>query len=335
MAESIVYEHPNFKYDQNNINNIKLVKWKDQVISVESKLKSYYITNCQKILIKNLTTQKNQIEFLINTDQRKLNMEIDESVHLYDPSVFMYTDSILWIGYKCNYHTVGDYYYNIWLVDLETSNIIKSWSIDWIGKVIPIGQQYFQIELRENLAENYEQLNIYEWHKLVELDKPIEPVYQINKNFQLYSINWSSSSIGLLCSCEFILVSSGSEQMNFLNKNFCKILSLNVKDLFPDYKQYPVSIKKYCVNANCLIFHEYLYSMNLYNLSGTSSTKTFCWDFTTNSPVKFTYNDLETIITNVIPFRINPTLTTSKLKFFITESCKKINYTLYKVCESE
>lgn len=334
MADSIVYEHPNFKYSDVNIYNVKLVKWKNQVISVESK--PSLITNLKKILIKNLSTQEIQMEFLINTEQRKLNLEIDECVHLYNPSVFMYTDSILWIGYKCNYHTVGDYYYNIWLVNLETSNIIKSWSIDWIGKVIPIGQQYFQIEPKENLAENYEQLNIYEWHKLVELDKPVEPVYQINKNTQLSQINWSSSSIEILCSCEFILVCSGSDQMDFLDKNFCKTFSLNIKDLFPDYISCPFSVKKYYVNANCLIFHEHLYSIrSLRHTHNSSSTKIWCWDFITNSPVKFTYNDLETNITNVIPFRTNPTLTTNKLKFFITESCKNINYTLYNVYEPE
>ncbi len=55
MAESIVHEHPNFKFT-NNINLARLVKWKDQVILVEWDEVS--------IKIKNHHTQKSKCEIL-------------------------------------------------------------------------------------------------------------------------------------------------------------------------------------------------------------------------------------------------------------------------------
>jgi hypothetical protein len=329
MAESIVYEHPNFKFT-NNINSAQLVQWKDQVILVE--------WDDWGIQVKNLDTQKSICEILYykNTDLEKINDAINtiNTFIIYNRNAFMYSPSLLWVG--CNMGSKSPYntkcYYNVWLIDLDQSTCVKTWFLDWVGgieTITPVGSKYFIVEQRvsSELPETRYINKVYAWSGLVELDKPIEPVYQIDKTNRLYAINWNSSLIKQLGSCELVQVNS-DKSMDFLDKNFNKILTLNISDLFPDYKpdsqvhQANIIIN---FNANCLVFYEWKQSNGICDV--------YCWDFTTNSQVKFPQNKINPINKGIYPIRslTNP----SKIRFFINETeTWKLPF-VYQICDAE
>ncbi len=329
MAESIVHEHPNFKFT-NNINLARLVKWKDQVILVEWDEVS--------IKIKNLDTQKSICEILYykNTDLKKINDAINtiNTFIIYNRNAFMYSPSLLWVG--CNMGSKSPYntkcYYNIWLIDLDQSTCVKTWFLDWVGGIVtitPVGSKCFIIEQRASteIPETRYINKVYAWSGLLELDKPIEPVFQIKKTSTLYGINWSSSSIKQLNLSEFVQVNL-DKSLDFFDKNFNQIVTLSIKDLFPDYEPDPKVRQEYkiiSINSNCLVFYEFKESIGICDV--------YCWDFTTNSRVKFPQNKINPINKGVYPIRASNNA--SKIKFFINETeTWKLPF-VYQICDAE
>ncbi len=326
MTDSIVHEHPNFKFT-NNINSARLVKWKDQVILVE--------WDDWGIQVKNLDTQKSicDLSHSKNTNLQKLNNGTNQFV-IHEKNAFMYSNSLLWIG--CNIGSKSPYSiqrnYNVWLIDLDQSTCVKTWFLDWVGgieTITPVGSKYFIVEQRvsSELPESRYINKVYVWSGLVELDKPIEPVYQIDKTNRLFAINWSSSSIKKLGSCELVQTNP-EKSMDFLDKDFNKILTLSICDLFPDYKpdsQVHQANRIINFNANCLVFYEWKQSDGIRDV--------YCWDFTNNSQVKFPHNKINPINKGVYPIRASNNA--SKIMFFINETeTWKLPF-VYQIAESE
>lgn len=312
MADSIVYTHSNCKYNHDDWKHKRfiLVKWKNQVIICKNKL--HYIK------VKNLDTQKPII-----TIQTCLKNLPGHYVGYENFTAFMYSDCLLWIGMKsltsngCKFK----FYYNTWLVDLEQSTCVSSLTLDIIEndptghfiKIIPVGSKYFIIE---KILDQHYPTNVYPWAKLLELDKPLEPVHQINKSDSLYWVNWKSSSIKQLNSCELVQINS-TNQLVFLDGNFNQILTLGLLDLFPDYK--PNSQVKISFNANCLA----LYIPN---------TIVYCWDFTANSQVKFPQDKINQFTYQIYPIRSSGS---NNVNFFIVDfDPYKARYS-FEIYESE
>ncbi len=325
MADSVVYEYPGFTYTDTTYNCVKLVKYKEQVIFVEIKknLEKDTYKN-QTILVynvldklktsKNFNTQKVLGEFA-NTENLKPINESNRPYSFSNLSVFMYSESILWIGCQKCYLSTYHSYYCFWLFDLDQLKLIKFLEVNWIGKIIPVGQKYFKI-IPYNPTN---QINLYAWSELERLDKPIEPVFQFNTYDNLYSIDWSSSSIKYLESVEFVLVVTSLDQLNFLDKNFNKILTLNLQDLFPELDQNvqsnspiePNWEKKYISNANCLLYWK----------DFDHFSYVYCWDFTNNSQVNFPNGKkFKKQIKDIVPF-----CSGNKIKILTREANKNGN----------
>lgn len=326
MTDSIVHEHPNFKFT-NNIHSARLVKWKDQVILVE--------WDDWGIQVKNLDTQKSicDLSHSKNTNLQKLNNGTNQFV-IHEKNAFMYSNSLLWIG--CNIGSKSPYNiqrnYNVWLIDLDQSTCVKTWFLDWVGgieTITPVGSKYFIVEQRASteIPETQYINKVYAWSGLLELDKPIEPVFQIKKTSTLYGINWSSSSIKQLNLSEFVQVNL-DKSLDFFDKNFNQIVTLSIKDLFPDYEPDPKVRQEYkiiSINSNCLVFYEFKESIGICDV--------YCWDFTTNSQVKFPQNKINPINKGVYPIRASNNA--SKIKFFINETeTWKLPF-VYQIAESE
>ncbi len=289
MAVSIVYTHPNCKYNHDDWQHKRfiLVKWKNQVIICKNKL--------DFIEVKNLDTQKPII-----TIQTCLKNLPGHYAGYENFTVFKYSDNFLWIGMKLftSNFVKCNFYYNTWLVDLEQSLCVSSLTFD----IIENDQHY--------------PTNVYLWAKLLELDKPLELVYQINKSDSLYWVNWKSSSIKQLNSCELVQINA-KNQLVFLDCNFNQILTLGLSDLFPDYE--PNSQVKISFNANCLV----LYKKN---------TNVYCWDFTANSQVKFPQNKINQFTYQIYPIRSSDS---NNVNFFVIDfDPYKARYS-FEICDVE
>jgi hypothetical protein len=107
------------------------------------------------------------------------------------------------------------------------------------------------------------------------------------------------------------------------------VVTLNVCDLFPDYQPFTseqltnpfYKFKKLIsVNENCLLYVEKMqFAYNVHK-------NVYCWDFTTNSQVKFTNLISKFNIDYVVPFH-----SANKIKFITHEFIKDDNlYYNYK-----
>lgn len=335
MADSIVYEYPGFTYTDTDYNCVKLVKWKDltcefnkiqeQVISVEIKtnVKKNKYKN-QTIIVYNVLDKLKVLGEFANTENLKPINESNGAYSFSNLSVFMYTQSILWIGCQKYYFDSCHNYYCFWLFDLVQLKLIKSWAVNWIEKIILVGQKYFQIIPYKKTK----QINIYSWSDLERLDKPIEPVFKFSTYDNLYSIDWSSSAIEYLGSVEFVLVVKSSDRLNFLDKNFNKIFTLSLHDLFPELDQNvqsnsPIQInweKKYIGNENCLLYWKDFGHFNYI----------YCWDFTANSQINFPNGKkIKKKLFDIVPFRSG-----NKIKF-LTKIASKNGESKYQIHQSK
>ncbi len=346
MTDSKVYTHPDFSY-LDNIHSSRLVQWKDQVILVK--------WNKESIEIKNLDTKKTICELEFNTisDLKHFAYGVtsrdnsEKNAFMYsdfaygvtsrdnsEKNAFMYSDSILWIGsvLNCwiNYYQIKQQYV-IWLIDLEKSACVKTWCPNLIDSIWPIGSKYFSIVKKESNEPLKNMDNVYAWSDLVEFDKPMVPVYQVKKSVDLYAVNWKSSSIEQLGTCELVLINSHENRMVFLDKNFNQILTLGISDLFPDYEpgsepDSEKTIGKF--NANCIVFYTIKKTIGIHNV--------YCWDFTANTQVKFSQN-----ITNLFQSIINPSIiypirsSTGNVKFIVKNFSQKTNTSYYEIYEPE
>ena len=216
----------------------------------------------------------------------------------------MYSNSILWIGLS------GDYYSGF-IFDFtsgelkEISSQLKNFNI---RKITPIGQKYFMLCPLNNLLniEN-DKTYIYKCENLMFLNKFPEPVHQINRDSFLYPIDWSSSSIKHLGSIAFVQTFFKSHQIDFLDKNFQLIITLEIGDLFPNY-QWVTKARLWedeiiSVNANCLLYYEHIVQDNNNNDTDTGQKNIYCWDFTTNSQVFFPSYICKDRVLDIVPFR--------------------------------
>lgn len=299
MSDSIVYEH-----DAIELNNSggfatahRLVKFNGQVISVT-------IQNKDCLIIKNLDLQKTIGNFILTGE--------DTYKTLLSLELFMYSDTILWIG-------LNGWEYSAWIYNLSTENLIKHFTKKIQFRIQPLGQKYFLI--RDHMFSS--RPRVFAWDKLLQLDYltnqsnysayydlNIPPIYKFSEEFQLFPLDWSSSSIEKFNSIAFVQTNKNTGQLDFLDKNFLLVVSLNILDIFPDYQpiesseNYNVNTRIYKqiqVNANCLLYLEYAEPYVLG--SSPAYTNIYCWDFTANAQIKFSNYGVIPRIHTGIPFR--------------------------------
>jgi hypothetical protein len=301
MSDSIVYEHKSI--ESNNSDGFtpahRLVKFNGQTISITLDKK-----NKECLIIKNLDTQKT-IEKFILTEANKYKF-------FQDLVVFMYSDTILWIG-------LNGWEYGIWIYDLSTENLINHFTKRMQYCIQPLGQKYFLIRDYQFLSRP----RVFAWDKLLQLDYltnqsdcfgckdiNIPPIYKFSEEFQLFPLDWSSSSIKKFNSIAFVQTNKNTGQLDFLDGNFLLVVSLNILDIFPNYQPIESSenynpktqiYKQIQVNANCLLYLEYAEPYVL--CSSPAYTNIYCWDFTANTQVKFSNYGVIPRIHSAIPFR--------------------------------
>ncbi len=296
MSDTIIYEHPTITF--NNKNQLpyryNLVKFNNQVLHIytESVLPG---GNPNIVVIKNLNTQE-QIKFMV---------ELNKKSFLSDRlSTFMYSDFVLWIGVGVMGYSDIAYIVNMQTKEIKRTILTGSVEIvvpKSIETIVPIGQKYFQFESNGK---------VFTWNNLVQLDNSAEPVYVLSdEDALLFPINWSSSSIDTLANSSFIKTKTDSEFIELLDENFKFIFQLNVKDLFPDYINLPLN-EDYddpdfiiSVNDNLLLYVDILNYVQHPGGITPGVANCYCWDFTTNSQVKFPSIKLSHWINNVVPFR--------------------------------
>ncbi len=304
MADSIVYEHNSIKPDWEDkfTGYNKLVKFNGQTISVS--LSTVYPNNMtlkdkpyldepNYIKIKNLDTNTQLASLIIENNFKDLNNKYLEA--------FMYSESVLFIGI----HGV-DWTFGVWLFDLVNSQLISHTIANLVTKFEIVGQKYFIIRSMDSLI-----IKVYTWANLTHMDNLDEPVCTLHSAYQIYPINWGSSSIGHFSSIAYVRVFRAfGKKLEFLNGDFQLVVTHNVWDLFPDYQQIPKekangreTRRTITVNANCLLFFEHKPYFNYDGSIAIGYTNCYCWDFTTNSQVKFPNYELEHHVHSVIPFR--------------------------------
>ena len=305
MADSIVYEHGSIEPDGEDkfTGYNKLVKINGQTISVS--LSTVYPNSItlkelsndtnepNNIQIKNLDTNIQIASWVIGDNFKDLNNKYLEA--------FMYSESVLFIGI----HGV-DWTFGVWLFDLVNSQLISHTIANSVTKFEIVGQKYFIIRPRDSLI-----INVYTWSNLTHMDNLDEPVCTLHSAYQIFPINWSSSSIGHFSSIEYVRVFRAlGKKLEFLNGDFQLVVTHNICDLFPDYQSIPKektnsheTRRTINVNANCLLFFEHKPYFNYDGSIAIGYTNCYCWDFTTNSQVKFPNYELEHHVHSVIPFR--------------------------------
>ncbi len=345
MADSIVYEHESM--GQNGQEKIagsyRLVRTNNQVISISTDFVGNYdiidfgedyderkFDKPTNIIITNLDSGKEIIKLPTN------------SFKIYIPhiEVFMYLPNILFVGFiDSTNKRAWTIIYKVWLIDLVNLSINKYFELNKVRSIYPVSNQYFVIkpELKSNFFSNSILSNnkskVYSWDNLDKLNKLEAPVFQIDLDSQLSSIDWSSSSIKHFSTCAFVQTRKNSKQIDFLDKSFEPVVSLNVSDLFPNYQPVQtqtitITIKptnqnesnknyeptkynhipddnyigrKIIANANCLLYLEYI--KGDYLDFHKQSANIYCWDFTTNTQVNFPSNQKAQKVQSIIPFR--------------------------------
>ncbi len=347
MADSIVYEHDAIKRyrkvgkqyvmtDQLLI--YKLVKSNGQVYSISTSYSANLSSSENFIIVKNLDDSL-QKKYQINpwTHMKKLVVKWDISnnykcVPTQNLDVFMYTNELLFVGTKSIINTHGIPSYGIWLFNLTNSTLYKHFTIGdnyvHVQKITPIGQKYFIIEPAkgyyccESYVHAWEQLDKFSKQPVLNtLDKPynqVKPVYMMSIGCELNPVDWSSSSIGHLNSCAFAQTYPNSQQIDFLDGNFSKIMSFNVTGFFADYKLLESSNWFIRVNANCLLYLEYIkpYTQVRSQKLNPGQANCYCWDFTYGKEIKFPNYKLEHWVNNVVPFRTSD----NKVKYLAWEN---------------
>ncbi len=304
MADLIIYEHNSIKPDWEDTftGYNKLVKFNSQTISVSLStiysnsmtLKNKpYLDEPNYIIIKNLDTNTQLASWVIGDNFKDLNNKYLEA--------FMYSESVLTIGILGVHRTFG-----VWLFDLANSQLLSHSIAHSVTKFEIVGQKFFIIKPKESLI-----IKMYTWSNLTHMDNLDEPVCTLHSAYQIYPINWSSSSIGHFSSIAYVRVFRAlGKTLEFLDGNFQLVVTHNICDLFPDYQPIPKekangheTRRTITVNANCLLFFEHKPYFNYDGSIAIGYTNCYCWDFTTNSQVKFPNYELEHHIHSVIPFR--------------------------------
>ncbi len=289
MANSIVYEHNSIVRDEQGEfdGSVKLVQFNGQTISVSLGIITDSNDDDEKencISITNLDTGKNIAYWTIGSVSKYFmptpNLE-----------VFMYSDSVIFIGMSGM-----DINYTVWLCDLVNMQLLIEWTFKKIRGIYPIGNQYFMITHSNSDLP----AEIFTWSNLMHLDNLDSPIYAVHCDERLFPINWDSSSIDQLKSIAFVKTRVHSEQVEFLDENFYPVMSLDVRTMFQDYQ--PVSkeiFSKYfpggenlckyvTANANCLLYVELIQAVRSpWPDFAPGYINCYCWDFTTNSQVKF------------------------------------------------
>jgi hypothetical protein len=147
MSDSIVYDHNSIQFDSNGFTSpYRLVKYNGQTISIGISSENY---NKKSIIIKNLDTGNKLIEWIISPNRANLNT--------YYSDVFMYSNSILWIGLSGNY---GNYFaFSFDFISGELKDISSRLKNFTIREIIPVGQKYFMLCPLNNLL-NIENLSL-------------------------------------------------------------------------------------------------------------------------------------------------------------------------------
>ncbi len=357
MADSIVYEHESM--GQNGQEKIagshRLVQANNQVISISTD----FVGNSDIITFGEDYDEKEYDKptdiIITNLDSGKEIMRIPTNsfqIYTRQLEVFMYLPDILFVGFlDSTSRRPSLIIYKVWLIDLVNLSVNKYFELNKVRSIYPVGNKYFVIEpeLKNNFFSNpilsNNKSKVYPWKNLDKLDKLEAPVFQIDLDSQLSSIDWSSSSIGHFSTCAFVQTRNNSKQINFLDKAFEPVVSLNVSDLFPNYQpvQMPaitITIKptnpnesntnneptkynhisddnyidrKIIVNANCLLYLEYV--KDDYLDFFPQSANIYCWDFTTNAQVNFPSNHKSQKVQSIIPFRNS----SNQVKYFAEE----------------
>lgn len=345
MADSIVYEHESM--GQNGQEKIagsyRLVQTNNHIISISTDFvgNSDIITFGEDYDEKEFDKPTNII--ITNLDSGKEIMRIPTNsfqIHTLHLEVFMYLPDILFVGFlDSTSRRPSLIIYKVWLFDLVNLSVNKYFELNKVRSIYPVGNKYFVIEpeLKTNFFSNpilsNNKSKVYPWENLDKLNKLDTPVFQIDLDSQLSSIDWSSSSIGHFSTCAFVQTRKNSKQIDFLDKAFESVVSLNVSDLFPNYqpvqtKEIAITIKptnsnelnknneptkythipddnyigrKIIANANCLLYLEYI--KGDYLDFHQQSANIYCWDFTTNAQVNFPSNQNAQKVQSIIPFR--------------------------------
>ncbi len=332
MTDSIVYEHNTLPTDDANrfCPCSSLVKFNNQVIRIGTTRNYKNYNEPNYLVIENLDTEQ------------EIRIQLEDNCKYVESNgikAFMFSDSTLWIGFPGNQKlqnpNIDDWReqpkpdQHVWIIDLVNLThycFQSAWPIDYIN---PIGQKLFSIkpcklDLDPDTA-NVE-YGIYEWSDLLNLNKPIQPVRMLKYSMDLYSVNWSSSSIGNLADCAWIQTQDESYQVELFNEQFELVGKFDIRDIFPNYKPLPpINLKKISkfqrefitdtnyptkliisVNDNCLLLFEYRDLIEGYNGKipvKDGLTNVHCWDFTANTSVEFSRYNLHHFVTWVIPFR--------------------------------
>ncbi len=332
MSDSIVYEHNTLPTDEANrfCPHKSLVKYNGQVLSIGTTRNYKNYNEPNYLVIENLDTEQ------------EIRIQLDDNCRYVDShkiKAFMFSNSVLWIGFPGNQKpqdpNIDDWReqpkpdQHVWIFDLDNLTyytFISAYQIDYIK---PIGQKLFAIkpcemDLEPDTANV--QYGIYEWSDLLNLSQPIQPVRMLKYSMDLYSVNWSSSSIAHLADSAYIQTQDESYQVELYNEQFELVWGFDIRDIFPNYKPLPpINLKKISkfqrefitdtnyptklfisVNDNCLLLYEYRDLIEAYNGKmpvKDGLTNVHCWDFTANTEVKFSRYNLNHFITWVIPFR--------------------------------
>ncbi len=304
MSDSIVWEHPSINYNVNYVRHFGLVKYRDQVISVKTTYNKKYNNKTNFLVISNVDT-KNQICQI----ELPLACATTLTVNL---NIFMYSDCVLWIGIQSRNHSQM-----VWLVNLDKLTWTMNLSIYPVNEIVPLDNKYFAVV-------GQEQHEVHVWSDLAQLDHPTEPIYLFDQA-HVYCIDWSSSSINQFTKCAFVKTFYNKCQMDFFDKNFNLIISLEPKDFFTNYK--PVELiemapdfpneaivnsqdnsRRWSIvfNQNILLYSEFrnpIYDRGRKNMLQKGIVNTYCWNFNTNTQVNFPSRELEYSATCCTPFR--------------------------------
>lgn len=315
MGDSIVYEHESIKLNSSErCKSYRLVKFKDQIISVEITYNSFQ----QFLVITNLDTKTPIIKLKFSLTTKIIKFATR------DITAFMYSDSLLWVGL---YNST----YKVFVIDLDKTTlnnefpffVIERFYNYGVKKITPVGTKCFMLEPNNNSYPT----KVFAWSNLLgTLEDNIQPIYILKPETYLYPINWKSSSIEHLSKVQFLKTKANSEKIDLLDGHFNLVVTLNVCGLFPDYQPFtleqltnPLNIfsKLLSVNENCLVYVEKIH-FNKKNVH----KHIYCWDFTTNTQVKFSNSISKFDIDYIVPFR-----STNKIKFITFEFIK--DYNLY------
>jgi hypothetical protein len=291
MADSIVYEHNSIvRNEQGEFDgSVKLVQFNGQTISVSLGIitesnndDELQEQNC--ISITNLDTGKNIAYWTIGSVSKYF-------IPTPDLEVFMYSDTVMFIGMSG-----FDGNFTVWICDLVNMQLLIEWTFAHINKIIPIGNHHFRLSYRNSDLP----AEIFTWSNLMHLDNLDGSVCSFHRDDRLFPVDWNSSSIDQFKSIVFVKTRAHLEQVEFLDRNFFPVMSLDVRTMFPDYQ--PISKEKFSkyfpggenlckyvtANANCLLYVELIQAVRSpWSDFAPGYINCYCWDFTTNSQVKF------------------------------------------------